>query len=167
MVSRHQRGFTLIELLLVVAIIGIVAAIATPGLLRARMAGNEASAIGSIRAISTAQHAYAGQCEGYAPVLTELRAAGNYLSPDMTSAAVLAKRKPGAGRAGCGLHGCGHELHRHGCSLERRLHRDAGVRDRREGRDLAGHDRGGAAPAVHTERHDQHHSVTAGRVALH
>ena len=50
-----------------VAIIGIIAAIAVPGLLRARMSGNEASAIGSMRAINTAQQNYSQQCNGYAP----------------------------------------------------------------------------------------------------
>ena len=73
------------------AIIGIIAAIAVPGLLRARMSGNEASAIGSMRAINTAQQNYSQQCNGYAPVLTELKAAGNYLSPDMTALATVAK----------------------------------------------------------------------------
>jgi prepilin-type N-terminal cleavage/methylation domain-containing protein len=71
---RKQKGFSLIELLIVVAIILIIAAIAIPNLLRSRMAANEASAVGSIRTINTAEVTYASTYPnvGFADTLTAL-----------------------------------------------------------------------------------------------
>ncbi len=71
MTASDDCGFTLIELLCVVGLIGIISAIALPSLIRARMAGNEASAISSLRAIGNAQSTFAASCGSgfYAPTL--------------------------------------------------------------------------------------------------
>lgn len=66
--------------IIVVAVTGIAAALAIPGLLRASMSGNEAAAIGALRTINLAQSRYAERCMGYAPDLEALRRTGQLVS---------------------------------------------------------------------------------------
>ncbi len=88
---RKQKGFSLIELLIVVAIILIIAAIAIPNLLRARIAANEASAVASVRTLNTAQISYnsAYPTVGFASQLTQLSNGDSTCSPPDSGGACL------------------------------------------------------------------------------
>jgi prepilin-type N-terminal cleavage/methylation domain-containing protein len=85
---NHQEGFSLIELLVVVAVILIIAAIAIPNLLRARASANEASAVSSIRIMSTACLTY-NSTYGQFPALQANMGPTNGATPSSSEADLL------------------------------------------------------------------------------
>jgi len=89
--GSSTQGFSLIELLIVVAIILIIAAIAIPNLLRARIAANESSAASSVRRIATSEIAYnaAYPTVGYSPDLASMGGPATGCAPSSTTACIL------------------------------------------------------------------------------
>jgi type IV pilus assembly protein PilE len=92
MTTQREAGFTLVELVVTVMIMGVVAAIAAPHLLRARMSGNEASAIASLNAVIKGQTAFSATCANgsYADslaglVLPPTGGGQGFISPDLSS----------------------------------------------------------------------------------
>jgi prepilin-type N-terminal cleavage/methylation domain-containing protein len=95
--KKTSRGFSLIELLIVVAIILIIAAIAIPNLLRSRIAANQASAVGSLRTLNTAEVTYSSTYNvGFSSMLSYLAPPAAGSSPNSTAAGLIDEVLAGA-----------------------------------------------------------------------
>lgn len=87
---KSSKGFSLIELLIVVAIILIIAAIAIPNLLRSRIAANQASAVGSLRTLNTAEITFSSTYnQGFTQALSWLQPNGTSATPASTAAGLI------------------------------------------------------------------------------
>jgi type IV pilus assembly protein PilA len=107
-----ERGFTLIDLLFVIALLGLVSTLAIPGLMRARVSAQSASALGTIKVVNSAQLSYAITCGlgFYAPNFTTLgtvppNSTEAFLSPELASGPTFIKSGYLFSMAGVGLSG--------------------------------------------------------------
>jgi len=99
--KRTSKGFSLIELLIVVAIILIIAAIAIPNLLRSRIAANQASAVGSLRTLNTAEITYSSTYNvGFSYSMTYLQPPAGSANPTSTAAGLIDSVLAGGAKSG-------------------------------------------------------------------